>query len=134
MIPPGVASLMTVAMLAELRRELGPRSDDFLIAVGEQIGAACVMVETTDTTELTDWMNGVWDELGLGSTNLIAGQRRLDIIHRLPLVGPDDLLWGDALPVIIEGVYRAWFNRLDPRGVLSRAGTSESELKFVYSD
>ena len=121
-------------MLAELRRQQGPRSEDFLITVGQQIGAACVMAETVDTAELADWMNGVWRELGLGSTRLTAGQRRLEVFHRLPPVDPDAGLWSDALPFIIEGVYRGWFGRLDPRGVLARVATSESELKFVYSD
>lgn len=134
MIPSGVESLLAVAMLAELRRQLGPRSEDFLIAVGEQIGAACTPVEQADASQLADWMNGIWTELGMGVASLASGQRRLEITHRLPDLAADAVLWSDALPFVIEGVYRGWFHRLDPGGGVIRAATSESELKFVYSD
>jgi hypothetical protein len=134
MIPAGVEGLLAVAMLAELRRQLGPQSDDFLIAVGQQIGAACTPVEDADTESLVAWMNDLWEQLGLGRTSLTPGPRRLEIRHQLPTLAPDAVLWRDALPCVIEGVYRGWFQRLDPRGVVTRAGASESDLKFVYSD
>lgn len=134
MIPPGVESLLAVAMLAELRRQLGSRSEDFLIAVGQQIGSACTPFEEGDTADLARWMNDIWDQLGMGSTTVTADTRRLEFVHQLPPLAADAVLWSDALPLVIEGVYRGWLHRLDPRGVLSRAATSESELKFVYSD
>lgn len=134
MIPAGVEGLLSLAMIAELRRQLGPQSNEFLVAVGQQIGAACTPVEANDPAGLADWMNEIWTELGLGQTSLTASARRLDIRHSLPALPADSDLWRDALPLIIEGVYRGWFRRLDPRGVITRTGASESELKFVYAD
>jgi hypothetical protein len=70
----------------------------------------------------------------MGSARLTPGPRRLEIVHALPMLPADAVLWRDALPLVIEGIYRSWFHRMDPRGVLGRAGKSGSELKFVYSD
>lgn len=134
MIPRGVESLVAVAVLAEVRDQMGARSDAFLVGVGETIGDACRLDPTGDAGGLADWMNGVWAQLGMGSVTLEPGARRLEVLHRLPDLPPDAVLWRDALPFVIEGVYRSWFNSLDPRGVLGRAGRSGSDLKFVYSD
>ncbi|MDB5420972.1 MAG: Cellulose synthase subunit, partial [Brevundimonas sp.] len=134
MIPPGVETLLAVALLSELRDQLGARSDDFLVAVGEKIGEACALDAEGDTGQLARWMNGIWAELGMGSVSLMPGARRLEIAHRLPMLPPEAVLWRDALPFVIEGVYRSWFHSMDPRGVLGRAARSGSELKFVYSD
>lgn len=134
MIPPGVESLLAVAMLSELRNQMGTRSDEFLVAVGEKIGDACTFNPDAELDQLARWMNGIWAELGMGSTALTPGARRLEIAHALPRLAPEAVLWRDALPFVIEGVYRSWFHRMDPRGVLGRAGKSGSELKFVYSD
>lgn len=134
MIPAGVEGLLSLAMIAELRRQMGPQSNDFLVAVGQQIGAACTPVDDTDAAGLADWMNEIWAELGLGQASLTASARRLEIRHTLPALPADADLWRDALPLVIEGVYRGWFRRLDPRGVITRTGASETELRFVYAD
>lgn len=134
MIPAGVEGLLALAMMAELRRQMGPQSEDFMRSVGQQIGAACTPVEDADTASLTAWMNDLWAAWGIGSASLSTGPRRIEIRHRLPDLPADALLWRDALPFVIEGVYQGWFQRLDPRGVVTRAGASESELTFVYSD
>lgn len=134
MIPPGVEALLAVVMLSELRDQLGAKSDDFLVAVGEKIGEACALDPGGDASHLARWMNGVWAELGMGAVVLTPGVRRLEIAHRLPALPPEAVLWRDALPFVIEGIYRSWFHRLDSRGVLGRAARSGSELKFVYSD
>ena len=134
MIPAGVESLLAVAMLSELRNQMGARSDEFLVAVGEKIGDACAFDADAGLDQLGRWMNGIWAELGMGSARLTPGPRRLEIVHALPMLPADAVLWRDALPLVIEGIYRSWFHRMDPRGVLGRAGKSGSELKFVYSD
>lgn len=134
MIPAGVESLLAMAMLSELRDQLGARSDEFLVTVGEKIGDVCIMSAQGDTGHLTRWMNGIWAELGMGSVTLTTGARRIEITHRLPQLPPENMLWSDALPFIVEGVYRSWFHRMDSRGVLGRGSRSKGELKFVYSD
>ena len=134
MIPAGVESLLAMAILSELRDQLGARSDEFLVTVGEKIGDACVMNAQGDTGHLARWMNGIWAELGMGSVTLTTGTRRLEIAHRLPQLPPEAVLWSDVLPFVVEGVYRSWFHRMDSRGVLGRGARSKGELKFVYSD
>lgn len=134
MIPPGLESLLAIAMMAELREQLGPRSDEFLVSVGERVGDACALDPQIDPGHLAGWMNGVWAQLGMGSVSLSLGLRRLEIAHRLPISPPDAVVWRDSLPLVIEGIYRSWFNRMDSRGVLSRVSRSGSELNFVYSD
>lgn len=134
MITPDAATLVSVALVAEVQARMGAAADDFLIAVGERIGAACVFDFDGGLVQFAQTMNGIWAQLGLGEVELSMRAPHLHIRHRLPVAGRDDVAWRDALPFVVEGIYRSWFKALGPRGVVSRVGSSGNELEFLFAE
>lgn len=134
MIKPGVETLVSVALIAEVQARMGASADDFLITVGERIGAACVFDFVGGLPQFAQTMNDMWDQLGLGAVELSMRGDQLHILHRVPQVGRDNIVWRDTLPFVVEGIYRSWFKALGPHGVVSRAGSTGNDFEFLFSE
>lgn len=134
MIKPGAEALLSVALLSELDLRMGLEAGEFLIGAGERIGEATTAPVLSDLGAIEAWMNGLWRELGMGEVILSTGKRQLILRHRLPEVPASAVLYRKALPSLIEGIYRAWMNQLDPMGQVVRTAQTDHEIEFVYAD
>jgi hypothetical protein len=134
MIKPGAEALLSVALLSELDLRMGLEAGEFLIGAGERIGEATTAPALSDLGAIEAWMNGLWRELGMGEVILSTGKRQLILRHRLPEVPASAALYRKALPSLIEGIYRAWMNQLDPMGQVVRTAQTDHEIEFVYAD
>ena len=134
MIPPSAQTLISVAMLSEVRQRLGREADDFILSVGERIGAACSFDFNGGLEPFAAAMNDIWAELGFGRAVLSMQSGALLIRHQLPQDGQDTSVWEDTLPLLVEGVYRGWFRHFSTHGTLSRISASGSELEFIFSE
>lgn len=134
MISTSAETLISVAMLSEIRSRLGHGSDDFIVAVGERIGAACSFDFNGGLEPFTVAMNDIWAELGFGKVSMSMERGALLIRHQLPHQGQDSSVWRDTLPLLVEGVYRSWFHHFSTHGTLSRISSSGSELEFIFSE
>ncbi len=134
MITPSAETLISVAMLSELRQRLGREADGFVMAVGERIGAACSFDFNGGLEPFTVAMNDIWAELGFGKAVMSLERGALLIRHQLPQEGQDTSVWRDTLPLLVEGVYRSWFQNFSTHGTLSRISASGSELEFIFSE
>lgn len=134
MISSGAETLISVAMLAEVRSRLGREADDFVVAVGERIGAACAFDFSGGMDAFTETMNGIWKELGFGKALVQLQSGALAIRHQLPDRGQDVPAVYETLPLLVEGIYRSWFHNLSPHGSLARVAVSESEVEFIFSE
>ena len=134
MISAGPETLVILAMLSELKDRMGPQTDEVLVSVGERIGQASHFDLDGALDQFLETMNEVWGELGLGHAELSLSEQGLDIRHFLPVYDNTEGLWREALPKIIEGIYKGWFNHLDPHGHLTRKPGSGRELEFFFSE
>lgn len=134
MIKPGLESLLSVALLSELDHRMGMEADEFLIGAGERIGEAISAPDTADLAQLEVWMNRLWAELGMGEVLLSTARRQLVMRHRLPVLPKEAKLLVKAMPSVVEGIYRAWMNQLDPMGQVTRHSLNDQEIEFVYAD
>lgn|GEM_PF-890876 len=134
MIKPGAEALLSLALLSELDLRMGREAGEFLIGAGERIGEVTTAPELADLGALETWMNRLWCELGMGQVSLSTAQRQLVLRHRLPEVPASAPLYGKALPFLIEGIYRAWMNQLDPMGQVVLQAQTDHEIEFVYAD
>lgn len=134
MIKPGADALISLALLSELDGRMGLEAAEFLIGAGERIGEAVTLPQMTNMATLERWMNQLWDELGMGQVRLNLYQRQLNLLHRLPPRPDSAALYNQALPHLIEGIYRAWMNQLEPMGRLVRKAETEHEIEFAYVD
>ncbi len=134
MISSSAESLVSVAMLSEVRSRLGRDADNFIVAVGERIGAACTFDFDGGLEPFTESMNTIWNELGFGQTALTLQDGALAIHHELPYEGQDRSVWSETLPLLIEGIYRSWFRHFSTLGTLARVSASGHELEFVFSE
>ena len=116
MISTSAETLISVAILSEIRSRLGHGSNDFIVAVGERIGAACSF------------------DFNVGMMSMSMERGGLLIRHQLPHQGQDSSVWRDTLPLLVEGVYRSWFHHFSTHGTLSRISSSGSELEFIFSE
>lgn len=134
MIKPGLESLLSVALLSELDLRMGLEADEFLIGAGERIGEAITAPDVSSMAQLEAWMNALFAELGLGEVLLSTARHQLVMRHRLPINQGAAPLVAKALPSLIEGIYRAWMNQLDPSGQVTRHSATEREIEFIYAD
>lgn len=134
MIKPGADALLSLALLSELDVRMGLEAAEFLIGAGERIGEAVTLPQVSDMASLEGWMNSLWSELGMGQVRLTAHQSQLGLFHRLPPRAAPANLYDKALPHLIEGIYRAWMNQLEPMGKVVRRAETDHEIEFVYVD
>lgn len=134
MISTSAETLISVAMLSEIKSRMGREADDFIVAVGERIGAACSFDFNGGLEPFTVALNDIWAELGFGKAHLSMERGALLIRHQLPHEVQDASVWRDTLPLLVEGVYRSWFHHFSTHGNLSRISSSGSELEFIFSE
>jgi len=70
LISTSAETLISVAMLSEIKSRMGREADDFIVAVGERIGAACSFDFNGGLEPFTVALNDIWAELGFGKAHL----------------------------------------------------------------
>lgn len=116
-LAPAAWPAIVNAMIAEVSATASEeQAQGFFRTLGQHIAATVRVDDIENLDTLSDRVNSLWDQLGLGHAAMALSESGIDVHHDgVPAMPPaigDNNLWLSAIGPLLEGAYDCWFRAM----------------------